>query len=74
MKLHFPWYMYAMIYVGIMLICFAVNGLLTAKLKKITPAEVLKNRDKMLCLTNMGGRLYYKFRRYRISDDINLNA
>ncbi|MGN1136528.1 MAG: ABC transporter permease, partial [Oscillospiraceae bacterium] len=45
MNLHFPWYMYAMIYVGIMLIYFAVNGLLTAKLKKITPAEVLKNRE-----------------------------
>lgn len=45
MNLHFEWYMYAMIYVGIMLIYFAVNGLLTAKLKKITPAEVLKNRE-----------------------------
>lgn len=45
MNLHFEWYMYAMIYVGIMLIYFAVNGMLTAKLKKITPAEVLKNRE-----------------------------
>lgn len=45
MNLHFSWYMYAMIYVGIMLIYFAVNGMLTAKLKKITPAEVLKNRE-----------------------------
>lgn len=45
MNLHFEWYMYAMIYVGIMLIYFAVNGMLTANLKKITPAEVLKNRE-----------------------------
>lgn len=45
MNLHFKWYMYAMIYVGIMLIYFAVNGLLAAKLNKITPAEVLKNRE-----------------------------
>lgn len=45
MDLHFKWYMYAAVYIGIMLIYFAVNGLLTAKLKKITPAEVLKNRE-----------------------------
>lgn len=45
MNLHFKWYMYAMIYIAIMLIYFAVNALLTAKLKKITPAEVLKNRE-----------------------------
>lgn len=45
MNLHFEWYMYAIIYIGIMLIYFAVNGMLTAKLKKITPAEVLKNRE-----------------------------
>lgn len=45
MNLHFSWHMYAEIYIGIMLIYFAVNGLLTAKLKKITPAEVLKNRE-----------------------------
>ncbi|WP_432650867.1 FtsX-like permease family protein [Huintestinicola sp.] len=45
MNLHFPWYMYAGIYLGIILIYFAVNGLLTAKLKNISPAEVLKNRE-----------------------------
>lgn len=45
MNLQFKWYMYAMIYTAIMLIYFAVNALLTAKLKKITPAEVLKNRE-----------------------------
>lgn len=45
MNLHYKWYMYALIYLGTMLIYFAVNGLLTAKLKKISPAEVLNNRE-----------------------------
>lgn len=45
MNLEFPWYVYAAVYIAIMLIYFAVNGLLTAKLKRITPAEVLKNRE-----------------------------
>lgn len=45
MNIAFPWYYYALIFSGIMLIYFAVNALLTAKLKKISPAEVLKNRE-----------------------------
>ena len=45
MNLAFPWYYYLLIFAGIMLIYFAVNALLTAKLKKISPAEVLKNRE-----------------------------
>ncbi|MGN1110621.1 MAG: ABC transporter permease, partial [Oscillospiraceae bacterium] len=45
MNLVFPWYYYLLIFAGIMLIYFAVNALLTAKLKKISPAEVLKNRE-----------------------------
>ena len=45
MNIAFPWYYYALIFAGIMLIYFAVNALLTAKLKKISPAEVLKNRE-----------------------------
>lgn len=45
MDLHIPYYMYALIYIGIILIYFMVNGMLTAKLKKISPAEVLKNRE-----------------------------
>lgn len=45
LNLHFEWYMYAGIYVAIMLIYFTVNALLTVKLKKISPAEVLKNRE-----------------------------
>lgn len=45
MNLAFPWYYYPLIFAGIMLIYFAVNAILTAKLKKISPAEVLKNRE-----------------------------
>lgn len=45
MNIAFPWYYYVLIFAGIMLIYFAVNALLTAKLKKISPAEVLKNRE-----------------------------
>ncbi|MGN0657675.1 MAG: FtsX-like permease family protein, partial [Ruminiclostridium sp.] len=45
MNIAFPWYYYVFIFAGIMLIYFAVNALLTAKLKKISPAEVLKNRE-----------------------------
>ncbi len=44
-NLHFPWYLYAMIFGAIMLFYFAVNTILVGKLKKITPAEVLKNRE-----------------------------
>ncbi|MBQ8786395.1 MAG: FtsX-like permease family protein [Oscillospiraceae bacterium] len=45
LNLHFPWYMYAAIFGGIMLFYFVVNTILVGKLKKITPAEVLKNRE-----------------------------
>lgn len=44
-NLHFPWYMYAMIFGGIMIFYLLVNTILVGKLKKITPAEVLKNRE-----------------------------
>ncbi len=42
---HFPWYMYAGIFGGIMLFYLLVSTILVGKLKKITPAEVLKNRE-----------------------------
>ncbi len=45
MNLYFPWYMYAMIFGGIMLFYFTVSTILVGKLKKITHAEVLKNRE-----------------------------
>lgn len=45
LNLHFPWYMYAMIFAGIMIFYFVVSSILVRKIKKITPAEVLKNRE-----------------------------
>ncbi|MDE7257634.1 MAG: ABC transporter permease [Lachnospiraceae bacterium] len=45
MNLEFPWYLYALIFVGVMVVYFVVNTLLVRKLKRITPAEVLKNRE-----------------------------
>ena len=45
MNLEYPWYLYAVVFVGVMAVYFAVNALLVRKIKKITPAEVLKNRD-----------------------------
>ena len=45
MNLHYPWLLYAGIYVGLLAIYFAVNALLLRKINKITPAEVLKDRE-----------------------------
>ncbi len=45
MNLTFPWYLYILIFGGIMLLYFIVSTILVGKLKKITPAEVLKNRE-----------------------------
>ncbi|MBQ9609642.1 MAG: ABC transporter permease, partial [Lachnospiraceae bacterium] len=45
MKLNFTWYIYLVMYIGILIIYFIVNALLTRKINKITPAEVLKNRE-----------------------------
>ena len=45
MNLTFPWYLYAAIFGAIMLFYLAVSTVLVGKLKKITPAEVLKNRE-----------------------------
>ena len=44
-NLKFPLYMYLIIFAGVMLVYFVVNLLLVRKLNKITPAEVLKNRE-----------------------------
>lgn len=44
-NIHIPWYLYAGIY-GLILGCyFIINGLLMIKLKKISPADILKNRE-----------------------------
>lgn len=45
MNLKFPWYLYVGIFVGVMVVYFGVNTVLVRKLKRITPAEVLKNRE-----------------------------
>lgn len=45
MNLKFPWYLYVAIFAGVMAAYFAVNAFLVRKLKQITPAEVLKNRE-----------------------------
>jgi len=45
MDLHYPWFLYAGIYLGLLCIYFAVNVLLLRKIRSITPAEVLKDRE-----------------------------
>jgi len=44
-NLSFPWYMYLLIYAGVMAVYFITSALLSGKLNRITPAEVLKNRE-----------------------------
>ncbi|MDE6595388.1 MAG: ABC transporter permease [Oscillospiraceae bacterium] len=45
MNIAFPWYMYAGLFCAVMAVYFAVNTVLVNKLKKISPAEALKNRE-----------------------------
>ena len=45
MRLSYPWYAYAGIYAAILLVYAAINLLLMRKINRITPAEVLKNRE-----------------------------
>ena len=45
MDLSFSWQLYLGIYAGIMMLYVLINGLLTGKIKRVTPAEVLKNRE-----------------------------
>ena len=45
MVLEFPPYLYIILYAAILLIYFASSAMLTRKLNRITPAEVLKNRE-----------------------------
>ena len=45
MNLHYPWQMYAIVYIAVLVLYFVINGLLTLKLKKVNLAEVLKNRE-----------------------------
>lgn len=45
LNVRFEWYGYALIFAGVMLVYYIVNALLVRKINKITPAEVLKNRE-----------------------------
>ena len=45
MNLHFPWYLYVAIYAGIIMLYLIISHFLVLRLKKITPAQVLKNRE-----------------------------
>ena len=45
MNLHFPPVLYIGLYVGILLLYAVINFFLVRRLQKITPAEVLKNRE-----------------------------
>ena len=45
LNVRFEWYMYPLIFAGVMAVYFIVNALLVRKINKITPAEVLKNRE-----------------------------
>jgi len=41
----FPWYVYAGIYIAILVLYFIINNILIFRIRKVTPAEVLKNRE-----------------------------
>ena len=45
MDISYPWYMYLGIYGAMLLIYLLVNALLMRKVSRITPAQVLKNRE-----------------------------
>ena len=45
MNIVFPWYLYVGLFCAVMAVYFAVNAVLVNKLKKISPAEALKNRE-----------------------------
>ena len=45
MYLGYSWQLYLELYLGLMLVYFAVNALLLRKINRITPAEILKDRE-----------------------------
>lgn len=45
MNLAFPWQLYVGIYVSILALYFVINRFLVARLRRVLPAEVLKNRE-----------------------------
>lgn len=44
-NLKFSWQLYVGIYVGTLVLYLIINQLLVGRLKKILPAQVLKNRE-----------------------------
>lgn len=44
-NLEFPLYIYPIIFAGTMAVYYVITAILVRKLGKITPAEVLKNRE-----------------------------
>ncbi len=44
-KLAFPWQLYLLFFVSVLLVYFVINRMLTGKINRISPAEVLKNRE-----------------------------
>ena len=45
MDISYPWYMYLALYCAMLLVYLMINRLLMRKINRITPAEVLKNRE-----------------------------
>lgn len=41
----FPWYVYVLIYIAIIVLYLVINNVLVFRIRKVTPAEVLKNRE-----------------------------
>ena len=45
MKLAFPWHLYVLIFAAVILVYFVIIRLLIGKINRISPAEILKNRE-----------------------------
>ena len=45
MQLEFPWWLYLAIYCGMLLVYIVINRMLIVKINRISPAEILKNRE-----------------------------
>ena len=45
MNLSYPWFLYILVAAYVILIYFIISSLLVGKIKRISPAEILKNRE-----------------------------
>jgi hypothetical protein len=45
MNLHVEWFLYGAVVLGIVAVYLVISSVLTGKIKRIVPAEVLKNRE-----------------------------